>query len=197
MLTLKSKASMASGPWAIAHWSPIQRRANIVRPRRNMLRAKAKLLRKTLSRPFTADRKWLSVLKRLARLLRLVAAQVSRVFSVWTFLDSWLGFSGGESTGVNCRAWKRKHVWRSIGHWMFFSQKTLSNFSINARWPHHKLKPGRRRGIATNFLNQLKTMIASLHEEPVEVPSTSAKWMTGTSVRMDGDDIKPSKEIPK
>jgi len=73
---------------------------------------------------------------------------------------------------------------------MSFSRKTSCSISINARWLHRKLKPAQHRGIATNFPNQLKTMIASLHEEPVEVPSTSAKWMTGTSVRMDGGEIK-------
>lgn len=55
----------------------------------------------------------------------------------------------------------------------------------------------RRRGIITNFLNQLETMIASHHEEPVEVPSTLEKWMTGTSVCMNGGEIKPFKEIRK
>jgi hypothetical protein len=44
----------------------------------------------------------------------------------------------------------------SIGRWTFSSQKISSSFSINARWPHRKLKPARRRGLAIQLSEPAK-----------------------------------------
>jgi hypothetical protein len=68
--------------WVIARSFLIQGEANIVRQRRSMHRAKAKLSRARSSRAFAEGRKNRSVLKRLARSPLLALAQVSRGFSV-------------------------------------------------------------------------------------------------------------------
>ena len=135
--------------WVIARSFQIQRQANIVRRRRNTHRAKAKLSPATSSRAFTERRKRHLALKPSARLLRSVAAPVSREFSARTFPDSSLGFSGAGFTGANCHGRKRKCASRSIGRWTFFSRKISSNFSINVRLRTRRLRPARRCGIAS------------------------------------------------
>lgn len=65
-----------------------------------------------------------------------------------------------------------------------FSRRISFSISINARWPHRKLKPARRRGIATNFPIQPKATIASLHEEPIGVRERSKTSPTRRATRM-------------